>query len=74
MSETENTPEVNEWLQKTQALLMAAVSISGNPTIDRATASMMRQCRTMGQAFLQALQSLPPEAPAGQGATGATGA
>ena len=63
MSETENTPEVNEWLGKTQQLLMAAVSLSGNATIDRATVSMMRQCRTMAQAFLQALQSLPPEAP-----------
>ena len=68
MAETENTPEVNEWLQKTNQLLMAAVSISGQPTIDRANASMMRQCRTMGQAFLQALQSLPPEAPPTQGA------
>jgi len=76
MSETENTQEVNDWLAKSNQLLMAAVALSGNPTVDRATVSMMRQCRTMAQSFLQALNNLPPEAPPTPppGATGATGA
>ena len=58
-----NTPEVDDWLAKTNQLLMAAVGLSAERNIDSDTARMMRQCRTMAQSFLQSLQSLPPEAP-----------
>jgi len=58
-----NTPEVDEYLQRTNALTQTAISISGNPTIDQDTFSMMRQIQSALSAFLTVLQRLPPVAP-----------
>ena len=58
-----NTPAVDEWLEKTNGLQLTAISISGNPTIDRETSAMMRQIITAATALITVLQRLPPEAP-----------
>ena len=56
-----NTPEVDEWLAKTNNLLTAAVSLSAAP-VDADTAAMMRQVRTAAVSLMTALQQLqlPP--------------
>jgi hypothetical protein len=54
------TPEVTEWLAKTNNLQLAAISISGNPTIDADTHMMMRMIMTACQSLMSALRNLPP--------------
>jgi hypothetical protein len=52
-----NTPEVDEWLQKTNALTVAAIGLTAAP-IDQDTAAMMRQVQAGCAVLLTALQRL----------------
>jgi hypothetical protein len=58
-----NTPEVDDWLAKSAQLTAAAISLAGNPSVDAATSSMMRQVQAGCMVLLTALQRLPPVAP-----------
>jgi regulator of sigma D len=55
-----NTPEVDEWLAKSQQLTVAAIALSGQQeSVDENTASMMRQVRAGCQTLLTALSGIP---------------
>jgi len=54
-----NTPEVDEWLEKTNNLQRAAITLSGGPPVDDDTRAMMLQVRTACQALLTAMQNIP---------------
>ena len=58
-----NTPEVDEYLQRTNNLQLIAISIAGNPTIDAETHSMMGQIVAAVEGLLTVLRRLPPLAP-----------
>jgi hypothetical protein len=52
-----NTPEVDEWLQKSNNLTNAAIALAAYP-IDQDTAAMMRQVQSGCMVLLTALQRL----------------
>ena len=54
-----NTPEVDEYLQKTMNLVNAAIALSGANNSDDATWSMMRQVQTAVMTLLTAMQRIP---------------
>ena len=56
-----NTPEVDEWLQKTNNLVVAAIGLAGGRNIEGDIASMMRQVQSACSGLLTVLQRLPPE-------------
>jgi hypothetical protein len=58
-----NTPEVDEWLEKTNNLTRAAISLASGTTIDYELGAMMRQVQSGCAVLLTALQRLPPAAP-----------
>jgi hypothetical protein len=59
-----NTPEVDEWLQKTNNLTLAAISLAAGTTMDYELGAMMRQVQSGCAVLLTALQRLPPPGPA----------
>jgi hypothetical protein len=53
-----NTPEVDEWLEKTNNLTRAAIHLAAANPVDHDTAAMMRQVMTAATVLIAAMQRL----------------